>query len=245
MEPAMMSPNRGDRPSLLQLGRYATGELDMPELDPDKLDPGARQKLAEIEALRGSMPPLDIAALRERAARLPANNTRHFRAWMPLLVLAAALLLALLVVIPREEAPDVRYRPGDTLNLYHLGPQGGVPYQEGTPLGENDMLGFEVAVGEHRGVVLLSVDGQGAVSVFYPRSGESPEPIAGDGLFKLPGSVILDGAPGPEIFLALFDVSVSEARTQVQHTYQSGGHEGLLDWAAGAPGVDAVPVTRR
>jgi hypothetical protein len=241
----MMTPNRGDRPSLLQLGRYATGELDTHELDPAGLDDESQRTLAEMEALRASMPPLDLAALRQRAATLPANNTRHFRAWMPLLALAAALLLALLVVWPREDAPDVRYRPGDTLNVYHLGPQGGVPYQQGTPLGENDMLGFEVAVGGHRGVVLLSVDGQGTVSVFYPKSGDSPEPLLGDGLVKLPGSVILDGAPGPEIFLALFDTSVTEARQQVRHTYQSGGHEALLDWAASAPGVDAVAVTRR
>jgi hypothetical protein len=246
----MMSPNRGDRPSLLQLGRYAAGELDEQarhKLE-SELDADARRVLSEMEAARSSMPALDVASLRARAAALPAqpvplpaNNTWGFRAWMPALALAAALLLTFWL----WPDPQVRYRPGDLLNLYHLGPQGGVPYAQGTPLGEDDMLGFEVVAGGHHGVVVLSVDGNGAVSVFYPRSGEEPEPISGDGRVKLPGSVILDGAPGPEVFLALFDVSVDEARRQVQHTYQSGGHEGLLDWAATAPSVDAVPVTRR
>lgn len=252
-------PNEGERPSLLLLGRYAAGELDVETHERLRatLDDHSRQQLAEIEAAVAMMPPLDLRALRRRAASLPsdlpapvpANNTRNFRGriygWAPLFAMAAAILFAALVFLQPIDEPDIRVRSGETLQIYHLASSGGLPYKAGTALGENDMLAFSVSAAGHSGVVVLSVDGNGTVSVFYPQSGDVPEPIEGAGLVNLPGSVILDGAPGPEIFLAVFDRSVAEAKKQVEHTYQSGGPTALVEWAKTASDVDAVTVTRR
>lgn len=253
MTPILPS-NEGDRPSRLLLGRLASGELDPDHerLLRGSLDARSGEILAEIESCKATLPPLDLSALRARAALLPreipahsapANNFSRFRSLMPLLAIAAALLMALLVVVQPDDAPDIRPK-GSGLKVYQLGPQGGEPYSPGAAVGENDMLGFSVAASGHRGVVLLSVDGSGAVSVFYPASGDAPEPLQGEGLVKLPGSVILDDAPGPEIFLAVFDADVSEAKSRVQRAFQSGGHEGLMDLAEEAD-IDAVAVTRR
>ncbi len=82
------------------------------------------------------------------------------------------------------------------------------------------------------------------MSVFWPGpTDEGPEQITGDGLVALPGSIVLDDAPGPEIFLAVFDLSPTEARRLVEHAWRSGGSSGVMDLAHRRD-VDALTVER-
>ncbi|MCA9491454.1 MAG: hypothetical protein KC621_16090 [Myxococcales bacterium] len=238
--------NEGQRPSRLLLGRYASGELsphEAAELEA-RLDDRARAVLAEIEAAKAQVPPLDLAALRRRAdEQAPANNVR----WYGLATLAlAAVVLVMFLAFGRPDAgPDVRFRTGDTLQVHRLDGQHLVPYQQGLAVGSGDVLGFKVVATGHTSVVVMSVDGNGRVQVYWPEEGEVAEPIEADGLLALPGSLTLDDAPGPELFVAVFDTDVPEARTALEHAFQSGGPAGVLDWARAAAGVDAVEVTRR
>lgn len=243
-----MNLNDGQRPSHLELDRYTTGELgpdDARKLEA-RLDAEARRYLEVLAETKRSLPPLDLAAVRARARAIDAppaaNNTRFYWVVAPILLAAAALML---VVGLRPTDPGVRYRTGDGFALFQRSGDELVAYAAGTPLGQDDVLGFKVVATGHQGVVVLSVDGTGAVTVFYPESGDRPEPIAGDGFVPLPGTVILDGAPGPEVFVAVFDRSVSEARSEVERTFQAGGHPGLEEWAAAAADVAAVEITRR
>lgn len=255
----MIAPNDGQRPSRLQLDRLATGELDPDEARAlqARLDGEARAHLAAVEAARSGVPPLDLGALRARAASLPpeapapANDARGFARFAPVLLLLAAALLGLLV-LPRllpasapEGADTIGFRSGDALQVFQLQGRHLYPYAPGTPVGEGDLLGFEVNATGRRGVVLLSVDGAGTVSVFWPAEGESPEPLSGEGLVRLPDAIVLDDAPGPEVFVAVFDRPVSAARSELLRAWSDGGAAAVRAWADRAAGVDAVEVTRR
>jgi hypothetical protein len=255
------SPDGDRRPSRLALDRYHTGELDPDELASleGRLDAGAREHLAALEAARTETPRPDWAEIRRRAALgdtgravevpAPANDGRGFRRWLGPLFAVAAAAVALLVLTPRGTDPDyVGVKAGEQLSIYQLSGEVLTPYEPGTALGEDDVVGFKVAHVGQRGVVLLSVDGTGTISQFHPEAGDEPLPLpAGeDGIeIPLPGTVILDGAPGPEVFVAVFDVSVSEARAELARRFQSGGHAAVTDWADHTEGVVAVEVPRR
>lgn len=256
-----LTENPGTRPSKLALGRLATGELEPHEADAVRASVGDAEQawLDGIQDARDELPAFDASALRARAASAepadtapsvpsPANDTRGFRALVPLLLMAAlALVVAWPAIDPRPTGVDPDYvgvRSGSGLEAYHL--EGGslVRYDD-RALGEGDVVGFKVSPGRHQGVVVLSVDGTGHVSVYWPASGEAPEPVRGDGPVALPGSVTLDGAPGPEVFVAVFDRPVSAARAEVQRTWQAGGRAGLIDWARSSGEADVAVVNRR
>jgi hypothetical protein len=239
----MRTLNDGQRPSHLELDRYATGEV---QVEP-RLDDASRRYLEALAETKRTMPALDIAAVRARAKALDtppaANNTRYYWVVAPVLLAVAALLFALGL---QGEDPGVRFRTsGDGFALFQRSGEHLVAYEAGTPLGQGDVVGFKVVADGHREVVVLSVDGTGTVTVFYPEPGDRPEPLVGDGFVPLPFTVKLDGAPGPEVFLAVFDKGVSEARSEVERTFQAGGHTGLQEWARTAPDVGAVEITRR
>jgi anti-sigma factor RsiW len=247
------SPNPGNRPSRLTLARYQTGEI----VGPERLEieawldehPDGRAYLAELDALSGSLAPVDLAELRARADRIdidapPANRTLWAVGSTVMLVLAAAV--ALFVIGPSFTTEDngIRQRGDVDLQLFTLSGDRLVPHA-GSALGEGDVVGFRVLPGSHESVAVLSVDGVGVVSVLYPEDQDDPA-LDGDGQpVELPGSWTLDGAPGPEVFVAVFDMPSSTAQTEIEHLWQSGGHEAVLDWARSRAGVDALTVDRR
>ncbi|MEQ1571669.1 MAG: hypothetical protein ABMA64_38930, partial [Myxococcota bacterium] len=233
--------NDGARPSHLALDRYATGELTDDEraaLEPRLTDAG-RAHLAAVERSRSEVAPFDADALRRRARSVVdqapptagANNTRLFAGAFGLLAVAAVALIAVTGLGPDDPArPEVRLRTGDAIELYE---QRGDQLQPwgGAPLGAEDVVGFKVGATGHSGVVVLSVDGAGVVSVFWPAAGDAPERITGDGLVPLPGTLTLDGAPGPELFVAVFDRAVPQAKAELERVYREGGPGAVVSWA--------------
>lgn len=224
--------NDGHRPSLLAADLHLSGELVSDDVATWLSETPEGQAHAEaVRTAKERLGPPDIAALRERAATgapKPANNHRYFAV---ALALAAALLLALaptLLSSPTTIDPTYVGVRGQALTIHHLQDGSLRPYDD-RELAEGDVLGFQVDPGLHSGVVLLSVDGDGVVSVYYPEHGDTPEKLSGPG--PLPGSVVLDGAPGPEVFVALFDLDVPAARDGATEAWQAGGVEGLVDWA--------------
>jgi len=255
--------------SKLRLDRYRAGELSPEEAAEvaARLDDRARTHLDGVEAAARDVPKLDLGALRARAAALPdASPTEVYetpdaaepevidlaarrRRIVPLavtgLLLAAGLLFAVIGGMRALDEPSGDHYAvrGDALSVYVA--EGGElhPYQ-GTPVGAGDVLGFRVVRGPHRGVVLLSVDGTGLVSVFFPAEGTDPEPLEGGGPVELPGTVMLDDAPGPELFVAVFDRPADEAKALVQERYWTDGRTGLRALAA-RDDVAVAEVMRR
>ena len=254
--------NDGDRPSRLQLARYATEELDGAERAAIERwlaeHPEGRAYLDGLEAAREQVALFDAEGLRHRASSVageppsvppPANRPFRLRWLIPILVAA----LALLVMLPRRiHEPSetartplgVRIKGDAALLVYRL--QGGtlVPY-EGQALGQGDVVGFRVNPAGHEQLVLLSVDGTGTATVFYPQAGETEPPLpAGDADVALPLTVTLDGAPGPEVFVALFDTDPAQARAGALAAWNAGGAAGLEQWAHAQHG-DAAPVEKK
>jgi len=100
------------------------------------------------------------------------------------------------------EPPDVPIRLKGAVDLsFYVMQEGSVhPGVEGEVLREGDRIQFTYLAAGHESVVLLSIDGDGVVTVFYPEVGEDPEPVVPDGPRVLEGSIELDDAPGPEVF---------------------------------------------
>jgi hypothetical protein len=97
----------------------------------------------------------------------------------------------------------------------------------------------------HRAVVLLAVDGAGAMRILMPESGEEPAPLPeGLAVVPLPISITFGPTLGDEVFVAVFDRPVAAAKKSVREAWDKGGATHVLDWARSEPGVDAVVVER-
>jgi hypothetical protein len=255
----MIDANPGTRPSHLTLDRLAAGELSEAESATVRasIDAAGQSHLDRVEAARTRLPALDLAAIRARAATAeasplpdvrPANTTWAF-VGVFLAVAAVVLVLAKLSLASPPETVagggDIRFRAGDGLSVLQLVDDVPRDYVTGTPVKDGAVLGFQVVATGHHAVVVLSVDGTGQTTVFWPESGTEPEPLRGDGLVALPGSVVLDDAPGPEIFVAVYDRDVPSALRLVQEAWATGGASGVLGQATELPGVHAVEVTRK
>jgi len=260
--PSLQNPNNGDRPSRLALGRLHTGELaaDERKTVQDAMTDGSRAYLDELEAIKAHTPALGIAGLRT-AADLATDSTavipppaNNWKMYIPVLLLAAIFVLSILPTLLGPEPGLIGTDGGGStalkgggaaLLVYQLHNDEALRAYEGNALGEGDALGFRVNSGSHTSLVLMSVDGRGAITVFYPREGDAAVQLEGTGeTTPLPGTIVLDGAPGPEIFVAVFDSSVAEARTSLEQAYSSSGAGGVLTWAQMADNVDAVSVER-
>jgi hypothetical protein len=248
------APNPGVRPSQLQLARYVTGELTGTErvaiealLDQD---PDSRAAVEELRAASSAAPAVDVAALRARAQAVPLERPTTpepaNRAWVvSLLALAAALLLAILASPTLGPEAGVRLRGITDLDVYVMEDRAGRLVPEvwgGQPLAAGAQLAFAPIAPGAEGVVLLSVDGGGAWSVHFPSAGSTPQPMPRQGV--LPNTLVLDAAPGPEVFIAVFDRSVGDARSEAASIWARGGLEGLNAWADREAGVVVVAVAK-
>lgn len=261
------NPNDGSRPSRLLLARYHTGELEPDEAAALEAQlpahPEARAYLAELDAARLAVPKLDLAALKRSVTPeeapapppipVPANRPR----WAVLGALAAVAVAALVALpllqapsgdptlpVGPTPAPSVLVRGERALMVHHL--QGdALRAYDGSPLAQGETIGLSVRPGGASGVVVISIDGDGQASVLYPAEGNEPEPLGGDGRSTpLPGTLILDDAPGPETLLAVFDRDVDDVLLEAADRYDEDGIEGLLDWAQADPDVDASVLQR-
>lgn len=78
------------------------------------------------------------------------------------------------------------------------------PAPSGTALGAGDQIRFVVESRALPYLLVASVDGAGKASVYFPFRGTASGSIAPGRRVELPGSVVLDAAPGPERVFALF-----------------------------------------
>lgn len=224
-------PNEGGRPSRLRLDRHATGETSLDVSDVSV--PDAAAHLAAVEAEKARVPAFDFAAISARAATLDADKAREPRAanrsWALWLVPVLAVAAALLLVVRPPEPPNRTKGLADLDFLVLQNGQAVLGDPEGT-YREGDRLQFAYRSAGQDRLLLLSVDGTGYVTVYYPDAGEEPVAIVPGERHVLDGSIILDDAPGPEVFVAFFGErwTRSRARETVERAFAEGGPDALL-----------------
>lgn len=222
--------NDGSRPSRLQIGRALSGEAPLsPEAE-------AHPATAEWRALvaAAAPPPFDAEAIRARAAALPAGEAPRgqlislFRRSGPWIAggfaLAAGLFFAL------KPPPRANRLKGADVELgFDLRRDGqAFPGDATMPVRAGDSIRFDYTAGTAGSVVLVGVDGTGTVQTYWPEIGETPVSIApGQGVLE--GSILLDDAPGPEVFVASFSgESSGVVAREVRAAYASGGVSAVL-----------------
>jgi hypothetical protein len=140
--------------------------------------------------------PRTIGALRPR---------RRWWLFAPVLVPALAVLALVLWQRRTVEDPildDIRIKGGMTFQVFAN--RGGevIAVRDGTSLRAGDQIRFVVGSGGPAFLLLVSIDGAGTATVYYPYGGERSGPIS-KLPSELPGSIVLDAAPGPERVFAL------------------------------------------
>ena len=116
------------------------------------------------------------------------------------------------------------------------------PGDPANPLQTGDAVQFTYRTAADR-LVLLSVDAEGVVSVFWPAHGEEPVEVVPGERHVLDGSVVLDDAPSPEVFVGFFgDWTVDRARARAEDAFAEGGVD-AVDALGDADDADIATVS--
>jgi hypothetical protein len=149
---------------------------------------------------------------RERLARtLPQVRARVRRRWNPISILVPALSLGLLLAIalPRLHAPSARpladlgIKSGAAMRVVARRGDQTFAVEAGARLREGDLVRFEIEGAGWPFLLVASIDGEGKAVVLYPYQGDGSMPFDSAYRMILPGSIVLDAAPGPERVFAL------------------------------------------
>ena len=79
-----------------------------------------------------------------------------------------------------------------------------VRVHDGMRLAPGDALRFVLFPSGMSYVLIASVDGAGQVNIYYPFHGEASALTSGQGAISVPGSIVLDAAPGPERLFVIY-----------------------------------------
>lgn len=143
-----------------------------------------------------------LRQLERRAEARPAPSP--WRRFLPVLA-ACVPVLAVLLLAPRMlEEGGVRTKGNEFKVVAARG--GGEPAMLGpdSPVRAGDALRFAYESPEPGHLLVLELDGRGMASVFHPFGGGASAPLPALQRDFLPGSVVLDDAPGPEWLFAVF-----------------------------------------
>ncbi len=155
------------------------------------------------------------AALR-RGLRRWLAAARDPRAWAAVAV--ATAVLALTLVLTRDAAPPApapgpggdgisavnRAKGQVALDLFAL--QAGLvtEIEPGEALRPGDRIQFTYTSAGLDHLVVLGADGSGVLTRYYPDEGRGSQPVAPGTRMVLEDSIVLDEAPGPEVYVAVF-----------------------------------------
>jgi hypothetical protein len=94
--------------------------------------------------------------------------------------------------------------PGQISTVTHLA--------DGSRLSPGDALRFMFDPVDMPYAMIASVDGAGQTNIYFPFRGERSQPIDGRQRVAVPGSIVLDHAPGPERLFVIYSAQPLEAR---------------------------------
>ena len=133
------------------------------------------------------------------------------RGWATAAMVVAGIALVV-ALLPREPAPDRTHDPihanrfkGEvSLDVYALRGDAVVEVPPGQVLQPGDRIQFTYTSGPLNHLVLVGVDGNGVISRYYPDAGTHSQSVVPGSEMILEDSLVLDDAPGPEVFVAVF-----------------------------------------
>ncbi|MFY0571155.1 hypothetical protein ACN28E_46005 [Archangium lansingense] len=158
--------------------------------------------------VRARSPELFLRQLERRATSRPRTAPR----WLLPVLSACVPLLALLVLVPKLGQENGVHLKGGAFRVV-VSRAGGPPELLGpdAQVQPGDALRFSYEDIEAGHLLVLELDGRGTASVFHPHGSATSAPLPAGQRDFLPGSVVLDDAPGPEWLVAVFSPRPLEA----------------------------------
>jgi hypothetical protein len=205
-----------------ELERYLLGELDAARAAAIRAeltsDAGLRWRLQALEEANAATleahPPARVAVAiesrRAAQARTPPRLGARLSLWLVPAVAAAAVLLVVerrgpdvgtgdaIARVPITEEGRVKGAPG--LYVYRLHGQKSEELGNGSVARAGDTLQLAYSRGDRAFGVVVSLDGNGGVTLHFPETQDGPTRLA-NGTVALPHAYELDAAPGFERFV--------------------------------------------
>ena len=211
------------------LASFTLSSLALGSLAPEA-KASAEAHLASCERCRGIA--AEMQADRDRFSQsvfprtLPTVQARASARWwspsswkntpltwlVPAGVVAAAAAVALILQPSTPAFPDLSTKGGPTLQVFAKRGIQVFAVQNGTTLAPGDQLRFAVEPGDFGHLLIVSLDGAGHGSVYYPFGGHESGTVTPQSRSELPGSVTLDATQGDEVLFALFSKNALSAK---------------------------------
>jgi hypothetical protein len=137
--------------------------------------------------------------------RIAPRARRRLRwPWLAVPTLAvAAIMLLTLRSHPVARRDDLMIKGTAAWKVFANRDGQTFPIHDGAELAAGDRIRFVVTPAGAAYVIVASVDGAGAASIYYPYNGAHSAAISSP-RSELPDSIVLDTAPGPERLFAVF-----------------------------------------
>jgi hypothetical protein len=220
--------NRPSHPTPLELDLLEMSQLPAPRAEEIGAHVGGcetcRRDLEQLRADRGRFGDhvlqRSLPAVKERLRRGSPDRSslgRRLGLWIPAFAVAAAAL----VLVPRlmqapqggttvAPEPDLATKGGGAV-LTIVARAAGNTFKVGAdtaPLAAGTEIRFLVTRATQPYLMIGSIDGRGQATIYYPFGGAQSAPLvqpasAACPRFEVPGSIVLDAAPGPERVFAL------------------------------------------
>jgi hypothetical protein len=160
---------------------------------------------AAHRTFQGEVLPRTLPALRARAHR--SSQRRALAAWLMVPSLAAAVAVVVLIGLRATPTPSETYvgAKGTAILQIFASRDGSVfPVHDGSELAPGDRLRFVVWPAGLSYLLIASVDGTATPTIYFPYGGKQSGALEPGQRLELPGSIVLDAAPGPERLYAIF-----------------------------------------
>jgi hypothetical protein len=200
-------------PSSLQLDAMAAGHLGDADAAAVRAHVGGCTRCrGDLEAAEAACAEFARDVLPRTIGRLRPRPSR-WRLLVPALAVPVLAAAALVLWLRRPDAvPDDNLRMKGGLSFQVFAERAGdvIAVGDGTRLAPGDRIRFVVGSGGPSYLLVASIDGAGTATVYYPYGGEHSGSAAVQPA-ELPGSIVLDAAPGPERVFALRPSSARSA----------------------------------
>jgi len=207
-------------PSLLVIDALAARRLD---------DAEAAAHIASCDRCRADLEAAEAACARFTRDVFPRTvaNIRERRRWKLGLAMVAPVLaaaaLAIWLLRPHDPDDDIRVKGALTFQVFAKRGAAIISVRDATRLAPGDQIRFVVGCGAPAYLLVASIDGAGRATIYHPYGG-TRSARAEAAPTELPGSIVLDDAPGPERVFALVSETPLETTVVERALVELGAH---------------------